>query len=117
MAREIEKVKLEYEEKQRRKKEKEKEKKKDKDDSKDDAKASKDSKDEAVKGDADNKDEKERDEKVCVFAIIHFCFALGLRKSNEQQIDAIKKAQGTGAPADDPPRIFSLHKYESSSWT
>ncbi|KAL2843966.1 DUF1742-domain-containing protein [Aspergillus pseudodeflectus] len=88
MAREIEKVKLEYEEKQRRKKEKEKEKKKDKDDSKDDAKASKDSKDEAVKGDADNKDEKERDEKI----------------------DAIKKAQGTGAPADDPPRIFSLHK-------
>jgi hypothetical protein len=115
MAREIEKVKLEYEEKQRRKKEKGKEKKKEKDDSKDDAKDSKDTKDESAKGDADNKDEKERDEKVCVFAFFHFCFALKLPKSNQQQIEAIKKAQGTGTPAGDSPRIFSLHKYDSSS--
>ncbi|KAJ0420740.1 DUF1742-domain-containing protein [Aspergillus carlsbadensis] len=88
MAREIEKVKLEYEEKQRRKQEKGKEKKKDKDDSKDDAKDSKDSKDGFANGEAENKDEKERDEKI----------------------EAIKKAQGTGTPTDDSPRIFALHK-------
>ncbi|KAL6234180.1 VPS4-associated protein 1 [Aspergillus navahoensis] len=85
MAREIEKVKKEYEEKKQRKKEKEKEKAKEKKkgDPKDDKGNDKD--DSSKKAD-DKKEEKERDDKI----------------------DAIKK-QSTST-LDDSPRIFALHK-------
>ncbi|GES62595.1 DUF1742-domain-containing protein [Aspergillus terreus] len=82
MAREIEKVKKEYEEKQKKKqKEKEKEKKKEKDQKSDDA----DKKTETT----DKSDEKERDEKI----------------------ESIQKAEsGNPSAPDDSPRVFALHK-------
>ncbi|KAJ5787232.1 hypothetical protein N7457_002222 [Penicillium paradoxum] len=87
MAKEIEKVKKEYEEKQRRKKEREKASSKDdkeeKDKSKDDSKdKSKDS------SEANTNDEKDRDDKIA----------------------SIRKGSETETKLDDSPRIFSLHK-------
>ncbi|PYI34897.1 DUF1742-domain-containing protein [Aspergillus indologenus CBS 114.80] len=86
MAKEIEKVKKEYEERQARKakksgdKEKEKEKEKDKD---------KDSKE---------KDGEDKDDKVA-------------EKERDDKIDAIKKSGDATTPStDDSPRIFALHK-------
>lgn len=65
MAKEIEKVKKEYEEKQRRKKEREKA--SSKDDTKDQDK-NKDNTKDKPKDSTNNDDEKDRDDKVCVFS-------------------------------------------------
>ncbi|CAG8930902.1 unnamed protein product [Penicillium salamii] len=85
MAKEIEKVKSEYEEKQRRKKERkaagkdEDEKDKDKDESKDKSKDTPETND---------TDEKDRDDKIA----------------------SIRKDTSTATKPDDSPRVFSLHK-------
>ncbi|CAG7991800.1 unnamed protein product [Penicillium salamii] len=85
MAKEIEKVKSEYEEKQRRKKERkaaskdEDEKDKDKDESKDKSKDTTETND---------TDEKDRDDKIA----------------------SIRKDTSTATKPDDSPRVFSLHK-------
>ncbi|OJJ71366.1 hypothetical protein ASPBRDRAFT_126831 [Aspergillus brasiliensis CBS 101740] len=89
MAREIEKVKKEYEEKQQRKKNKDAEKEKDKKEN--DKDKEKDDKSSAKKGDEeDKKMQKERDDKI----------------------ESIKNSGSKGATAssDDSPRVFALHK-------
>ncbi|XRM47359.1 hypothetical protein ABZX51_010340 [Aspergillus tubingensis] len=84
MAREIERVKKEYEEKQQRKKNKDAE--KDKDKKEDDKDKEKDDKSATKKGDEeDKKMQKERDDKI----------------------ESIKKSTNS---SDDSPRVFALHK-------
>ncbi|KAJ6123834.1 hypothetical protein N7471_011151 [Penicillium samsonianum] len=87
MAKEIEKVKKEYEEKQRRKKEREKASSKDNKEGKDKGKdESKDKDKDASESNAN--DEKDRDDKIA----------------------SIQKGSGTEIKSDDSPRVFSLHK-------
>jgi hypothetical protein len=104
MAREIEKVKQEYEEKQRRKREREKEKKKEKSDDKE-----KDSDSNKAEKEESQNAEKEKDDKVIIrnknFHAHHFF----LLTWNAKQIDAIKK-KAESKPGDSP-RVFALHKY------
>ncbi|KAJ5474594.1 Protein of unknown function DUF1742fungi [Penicillium sp. IBT 31633x] len=85
MAKEIEKVKKEYEEKQRRKKEREKA--SSKDDTKDQDK-NKDNTKDKPKDSTNNDDEKDRDDKIA----------------------SIQKGSETETKSDDSPRVFSLHK-------
>ncbi|KAJ5963553.1 uncharacterized protein N7479_003429 [Penicillium vulpinum] len=87
MAKEIEKVKKEYEEKQRRKKEREKASSKDNKDEKDKGK------DEPKDKDKDSPDSKANDE-----------------KDRDDKIASIQKGSETEKKTDDSPRIFSLHK-------
>ncbi|OQD85407.1 hypothetical protein PENANT_c010G06632 [Penicillium antarcticum] len=90
MAKEIEKVKKEYEEKQRRKKERENE-SKSKDDKDEKDKSKEKSKDKEKSKVSNTNDEKERDEKIA----------------------SIQKGTEPETKADDSPRIFALHKYEN----
>ena len=105
MAKEIEKVKKEYEEKQQRKKEREKSSK----DDKDEKNVEKEKNDEGSKDkDKDSKanDEKERDDKVRLnecSILLHVLTVL-------LQIKSIQKG-GTEPKSDNSPRIFALHKY------
>ncbi|KAK4867482.1 hypothetical protein LT330_000992 [Penicillium expansum] len=85
MAKEIEKVKKEYEEKQRRKKEREKASSKDNKEEKDKGKDETKNKDAS---ESNANDEKDRDDKIA----------------------SIQKGSGTETKSDDSPRIFSLHK-------
>ncbi|KAJ5811102.1 hypothetical protein N7447_010618 [Penicillium robsamsonii] len=85
MAKEIEKVKKEYEEKQRRKKEREKASSKDNKEEKDKGKDEPKDKDTS---ELSSNDEKDRDDKIA----------------------SIQKGSGTETKSDDSPRIFSLHK-------
>ncbi|KAI3109251.1 hypothetical protein CBS147333_5573 [Penicillium roqueforti] len=87
MAKEIEKIKKEYEEKQRRKKEREKASNKDNKEEKDKGKDKPKDEDKAA-SDSNAKDEKDRDDKIA----------------------SIQKGSGTETKSDDSPRIFSLHK-------
>ncbi|KJF61607.1 hypothetical protein, variant [Coccidioides immitis RS] len=80
MAREIEKVKKEYEEKMKRKKEKEKEKEKEKGEK-----------------DEGNKKKEDEDEKKA-------------EKEKDEKINAIQAAHTGGVTGEDGPRIFTLHK-------
>ncbi|CAP99116.1 Pc22g18280 [Penicillium rubens Wisconsin 54-1255] len=88
MAKEIEKVKKEYEEKQRRKKEREKASSKDNKDEKDKGKDEPKDKDKDT-SESNANDEKDRDDKIA----------------------SIQKGSGKETKSDDSPRIFSLHKY------
>ncbi|KAJ5373375.1 hypothetical protein N7517_005381 [Penicillium concentricum] len=87
MAKEIEKVKKEYEEKQRRKKEREKASSKDNKEEKDKSKDERKDKDKDA-SESNANDEKDRDDKIA----------------------SIQKDSGTETKSDDSPRIFSLHK-------
>ncbi|KAJ5193951.1 Protein of unknown function DUF1742 [Penicillium cf. griseofulvum] len=87
MAKEIEKVKKEYEEKQRRKKEREKA-------------SSKDNKEEKDKG-KDEPKEKEKDASES---------NANDEKARDDKIASIRKGSGTETKSDDSPRVFSLHK-------
>ncbi|KAJ5501460.1 hypothetical protein N7453_006277 [Penicillium expansum] len=85
MAKEIEKVKKEYEEKQRRKKEREKA-------------SSKDNKEEKDKGKDETKDKDASESNA------------NDEKDRDDKIASIQKGSGTETKSDDSPRIFSLHK-------
>ncbi|KXG52535.1 Protein of unknown function DUF1742 [Penicillium griseofulvum] len=87
MAKEIEKVKKEYEEKQRRKKEREKA-------------SSKDNKEEKDKG----KDESKGKEKDPPESNVND------EKARDDKIASIQKGSGTETKSDNSPRVFSLHK-------
>ncbi|KAJ5502206.1 hypothetical protein N7463_005080 [Penicillium fimorum] len=88
MAKEIEKVKKEYEEKQRRKKEREKASSKDNKEEKEEKDKGKDEPKDKDTSESNSKDEKDRDDKIA----------------------SIQKGSGTETKSDDSPRIFSLHK-------
>ncbi|KOS44618.1 hypothetical protein ACN38_g4420 [Penicillium nordicum] len=87
LAKEIEKIKTEYEEKQRRKKEREKA-------------SSKDNKEEKDKGKDESKD-KDKDAPES---------NVNDEKDRDDKIASIQKASGTETKSDDSPRVFSLHK-------
>ncbi|CAI7677808.1 hypothetical protein N7455_005630 [Penicillium solitum] len=87
LAKEIEKIKKEYEEKQRRKKEREKA-------------ASKDDKEEKDKGKDEPKD-KDKDASES---------NVNDEKDRDDKIASIQKGSGTETKSDDSPRVFSLHK-------
>ncbi|CAI7657480.1 unnamed protein product [Penicillium palitans] len=87
LAKEIEKVKKEYEEKQRRKKEREKASSKDNKEEKDKGKDEPKDKDKDA-SESNANDEKDRDDKIA----------------------SIQKGSETETKSDDSPRIFSLHK-------
>ncbi|KAJ5931536.1 hypothetical protein N7516_006025 [Penicillium verrucosum] len=87
LAKEIEKIKKEYEEKQRRKKEREKA-------------SSKDNKEEKDKGKDESKD-KDKDAPES---------NVNDEKDRDDKIASIQKASGTETKSDDSPRVFSLHK-------
>lgn len=116
MAREIEKVKKEYEEKQRKRKEKEEKEKKNKEKEKksDNDNDSKKEKDKDEKEANDNSDAKERDDKVCILprssCRIYFLANVFSRLTDDYQIASIEKA-GAASKSDGSPRIFALHKY------
>jgi len=115
LAREIERVKQEYEEKQRKKKEKEeKEKEKEKGEGSKE-KEDKDTTKAGGKGDDAQHTEKEKNDKVRTPSrlIFFFFFFTGEYQLTTLQIDSIKKAAAESKP-DDSPRIFALHKYVTS---
>ncbi|KAJ5214388.1 hypothetical protein N7449_001557 [Penicillium cf. viridicatum] len=87
MAKEIEKIKKEYEEKQRRKKEREKA-------------SSKDNKEEKDKGKDEPKDKNKDASESNV----------NDEKDRDDKIASIQKGSGTETKSDDSPRVFSLHK-------
>ncbi|KAJ9487765.1 hypothetical protein VN97_g5541 [Penicillium thymicola] len=87
LAKEIEKIKKEYEEKQRRKKEREKA-------------SSKDNKEEKDKGKDESKD-KDKDAPES---------NVNDEKDRDDKIASIQKASGIETKSDDSPRVFSLHK-------
>ncbi|KAJ5790517.1 uncharacterized protein N7518_007528 [Penicillium psychrosexuale] len=87
MAKEIEKIKKEYEEKQRRKKERQEASNKDNKEEKDKGKDKPKDEDKAA-SDSNAKDERDRDDKIA----------------------SIQKGSGTETKSDGSPRIFSLHK-------
>lgn len=113
LAKEIEKIKTEYEEKQRRKKEREKASSKDNKEEKDKGKdESKDKDKDAPESNVN--DEKDRDDKVRDFLpqmkpskMLH----MNVLTDYPGQIASIQKASGTETKSDDSPRVFSLHKY------
>lgn len=113
MAKEIEKVKREYEEKQRRKKEREKASSKDNKEEKD--KGKDEPKDKSKDASESNvNDEKDRDDKVRDFPLqmkpskmLH----MNVLADSPCQIASIQKGSGTETKSDDSPRVFSLHKY------
>lgn len=113
MAKEIEKVKKEYEEKQRRKKEGEKASSKDNKEGKDKGKdESKDKDKDASESNAN--DEKDRDDKVRVFSQRREpskMLRMNVLTDSPCQIASIQKGSGTEIKSDDSPRVFSLHKY------
>lgn len=113
LAKEIEKVKKEYEEKQRRKKEREKASSKDNKEEKDKGKDEPKDKDKDA-SESNANDEKDRDDKVRDFPpqmkpskTLH----MNMLTDSPCQIASIQKGSETETKSDDSPRIFSLHKY------
>ncbi|CAG8891090.1 unnamed protein product [Penicillium egyptiacum] len=112
MAKEIEKVKKEYEEKQRRKKEREKASSKDNEEEKDKGKDEPKNKDKDA-SQSNTNDEKERDDKVRVFPRPREpskILRMNVLTDSPCQIASIQKGSGKETKPDDSPRIFSLHK-------
>ncbi|CAG8176726.1 unnamed protein product [Penicillium nalgiovense] len=115
MAKEIEKVKKEYEEKQRRKKEREKVSSKDNKDEKDEKAKGKDEPKDKDKdaSESNANDEKDRDDKVRVFPLLwepSKILRMNVLTDSPCQIASIQKDSGKETKKDDSPRIFSLHK-------